>query len=449
MINILKRAESYLFSSTNHEQRKWDLLAVSFYGFLMLFLPFATFDWDSYVRWAEKIRVLGFANIYQHFEVNYMPLNVFAVQIWQMVCGWMGWPLNQYFQLIKIYPMIFDALTVLLLYRVARRYGASLLTVALLFLPNIAFQYNSFIWGQFDGVYTFFVLLSGFFVMRKQPVAAVTAFVLALNSKIQAVVFLPTLLAFLWLYVFQPQSNRVFKFAKTMGIGLGIGVVLQGLLLLPFTGNNPLQILELVIARSASLSTWVTFNADNFWTLLGVGSMTVSDKEVWIGLMTYHEWGYLLLALFTGLTFLPLGLSFLAGFSSVRTRFSRLHIPQVQLSQLPEAVVMQLFALVAYLQALGFFYFMTQMHERYSHPAILFAGLFALLSRKRFIFLLTCVAYVLNLEKVNLYWRHLIDLSGISWIGQLSAALFLTGLVLALASLYKLYLTQAGRNRAG
>lgn len=456
MIQIWRKLQNYLFEQESHVQRKWDALVVAFYAFLALFLPYSTFDWDSYVRWANQIRVLGLENIYHYQYVNYMPFNVFAIHLWQLLCASMNWDLVGYFQMIKIYPMIFDALTVLLLFRFAKRYQASLLTVAVLFLPNIAIQYNSFIWGQFDSVYAFFALLAGYFILKKQPTAALVAFVFAMNAKIQAIIFLPTLISFIWLFIFQPRKAAVkeslrtalFGFLEVLVKAAGIGVVLQFALLLPFRGTLPLKVLTLIVERSASLSTWVTFNADNFWTLIGVPSMKVSDVAIWQMGMSYHSWGLGLFVVASCLTFLPLLGLFLSGFQWFQSLFSRSHIPLVRPAQLGEKQVAQMFALVCYLQSLSFFFFLTQMHERYSHPTLVFAGLFAIISRKKTLFLITCLAYLINLEQVDLYWKHLIDLSKISWIGQLSAALFLIGLVLALASLYRLYLAQADRKRA-
>lgn len=446
MLSLIERLKTKIRDTYTHEQRKWDLLPILFFCFLIFFIPYSTFDWDSYVRWADKMREMTLSNIYMHSAVNYMPINIFGIYAWQLICGWLNWDLRSHFHFIKIFPMLFDVATVALLYRFAKKYSASLLTVAILFLPNLAFHYNSFVWGQFDGIYTFFVLLSAYFILNKRPIWAFLAFVLALNSKIQAVIFWPALISFVWLHIFQTEKRSVWTFAKTITVSTLFGLAIQILLFMPFTATSPFEIIRLVLARSVSLSTWVTFNADNFWTLIGVPSMTVSDTERWVGGITYHTWGYLLFVIATGLIFLPLLGYFLAYYFPKQLK--ALHVPAISFDKVPEQVLAQIFSLILYIQGLSFFYFLTQMHERYSHPAIVFAGLFAVLSRKKMIFILTCLAYVINLERIQRVWATTFDLSQISWIGQFSALLYLISLVLAFRYLYALYLDHSPRKRS-
>jgi Gpi18-like mannosyltransferase len=447
MISLLRRLKTHLIDPSLHEQRKWDLLVIGFYAFLMFFIPSQSFDWDSYVRWAEHIRLIGLENIYQYWAVNYMPINIFAIHLWQLFCESQGYVLNQWFHLLKIYPMLFDAATVLLLFRFAKRWKASLLTVAVLFLPNLAFQYNSFIWGQFDTIYTFFILLSLYCILKKQPLAAFLAFFLALNGKIQAIIFFPALVSFAWLYIYQGTKDAILRAGKTVGLGLVIAVIAQYVLLAPFRGTPPLMILDLIVSRSASLSTWITLNANNFWILIGVPSMALEDTTTWIAGQTYHTWGLWMFLASTVLTFLPLLISFGADIPALAGVLRKLKLSVVPVREWAVGRVIQLMALVCYLQAMSFFYFLTQMHERYSHPALAFAGLFALFSRRKAIFVLTCAAYLLNLEMVAQNWHQTFALDQISWIGQFSAALFLIALLLALRSLFGLYLGDIQQKR--
>lgn len=416
---------------------------MSFFCFLIFFIPYSTFDWYSYVVWAGQIRSIGFANIYHYHYVNYMPLNMYAINAWQAVCAWLQRDLTANVHFIKLYPMVFDTVTVMLLYRFARKYQASLLTVALLFLPNIAFQFNSFIWGQFDGVYTFFVLLSAHFVLKKQPIWAFVAFVLALNSKIQAIIFWPALISFVWLYIYHGQLSEGWKFLKTVLVSTMLGIGLQILLFAPFTGTSELGIIRLVLERSVSLSKWVTYNADNFWALLGVPSMVAVDTHAWVFGVSYRIWGYGLFTLVTAVAFLPVASYIMvAAFPRLSRKWK---LPTRTLHSLPEAVIVQLFALILYIQGLSFFFFLTQMHERYSHPTIVFAGLFAILSRQKIIFFVTCLAYFINLERVQKIWGATIDFNQISWISQFSGLLYLIGLLLAIKYLYNLFLTHSSQ----
>jgi hypothetical protein len=68
---------------------------------------------------------------------------------------------------------------------------------------------------------------------------------------------------------------------------------------------------------------------------------------------------------------------------------------------------------VSALISLGFFLFNTQMHERYVHPALLFSGLFALITGRCNVFFLITVGYLLNLEAVMRYMRYFDE----QWLG--------------------------------
>lgn len=56
--------------------------------------------------------------------------------------------------------------------------------------------------------------------------------------------------------------------------------------------------------------------------------------------------------------------------------------------------------LIASLIPLLFFYFNTQMHERYSHPAFIFLILYAVIQNKPLPSIIGCLAYLLNLDAV-------------------------------------------------
>ena len=62
------------------------------------------------------------------------------------------------------------------------------------YLLNIAVLYNTLVWGQVDEIMTFFVALSLYFLMRDQPRWAMISYLLAINLKLQSIVFLPLIL---------------------------------------------------------------------------------------------------------------------------------------------------------------------------------------------------------------------------------------------------------------
>ena len=65
-----------------------------------------------------------------------------------------------------------------------------------LFVPQIFL--NSAFWGQCDSIFTFFIVLSIFFLLKKQPLWATVAFAVSFSFKLQSIFFLPVLIL-LWL----------------------------------------------------------------------------------------------------------------------------------------------------------------------------------------------------------------------------------------------------------
>ena len=68
------------------------------------------------------------------------------------------------------------------------------------------------------------------------------------------------------------------------------------------------------------------------------------------------------------------------------------------------------------------------MHERYSHPAMIFMVVYAMISKNWGIALLGCAAYILNLEAV-MHFLQLDDYSGF-WIDRHFIAILFLGVIL-------------------
>jgi len=100
--------------------------------------------------------------------------------------------------------------------------------------------------------------------------------------------------------------------------------------------------------------------------------------------------------------------------------------------------------LSAFLCVLGFFFFNTQMHERYSHPAMLLAFLYGVLRRDYWLFGLTTLAYFLNMEAVLQFFS--LDYSAFYFQKMFVASLFLLTIVLGLYKLYKDYLSNTEKS---
>lgn len=297
---------------------------------------------------------------------------------------------------------------------------------------------TAFFWGQFDGVYTFFVLVSALLIIAKRPTWALLAFVLALNAKLQAIIFWPVLITFVWLHIFADQPQRWRQVAKTVVTSSLLGFGMTAILFSPFTGTELGQSLQLIWSRSVEMASWVTFNADNWWILMGVKSMDTVVTEPWLFGWSYHWWGYILYGSLMIVTLGPTLMVILRQWWPTRLpkRLAPL-LPSPR--QLSPTVMTEWLLWSLYLQALGFFFFLTLMHERYSHPAVVFAGVLAVLTRRLDILFLTSLAYFLNMEWVGGYFHPWLNLAAWSEVSMVAATLYLLALGIAIIRLYTFF----------
>ncbi len=97
---------------------------------------------------------------------------------------------------IKILSTLFDLGNSLMVYKILMlKYPNKKIPIfgAMLFLALPTIFLNSSFWGQADATYTFFVLISLYYLLQNRPLPAILAFGLAFAFKAQAVFFAPLL----------------------------------------------------------------------------------------------------------------------------------------------------------------------------------------------------------------------------------------------------------------
>jgi len=284
--------------------------------------------------------------------------------------------IEQHTYLIKCFTILFDFAGIgLSLY--VLRYKKGFVEIAAFLLLNIAYFYNTWAWGQVDSIFSFFAFAAILAALYQKVHLSTLSYLLALSFKVQAIIFLP-LLALLLV----PLMIRRFKL-KDYAQWLGLCFAFLLVMILPFWESRG-QVWE-AITGSVDRYPVLSMNAFNLWNILfpGQNLMEVSDAQIWFHL-TYKQWGLLLFCFFSGIVLLPLAIQALKMiFQKQSLRFS------------PNQVL-----LTGALIPLFFFFFNTQMHERYTHPIFLFLGLYAFRTRNLVPYFLFSVAYFLNLEKV-------------------------------------------------
>jgi hypothetical protein len=271
-------------------------------------------DLNTYKRWALLAGMNGVHTVYDERagegmhewrpgDYDYPPLYAYLLAPLGAVYGRLVPDAGESFEssktlgfLVKIPPLVFDALLALLLGSIAARYGLwrghrSWLGwgVGLLYLFQPAVLFDSGYWGQPDSIHVFFVILALTLILLRKPEWGWVAAALACLMKPLAVPFLPLL----------ALATTMRGGWRKLATG-GAAAIVTGLaVFLPFivTGRGGLAFGRLF--HDVDLMAYSSVNAHNLWWLLGPWR---SSREPWFGPFSRTHVG---LALF-GLAYLTI-----------------------------------------------------------------------------------------------------------------------------------------------
>lgn len=351
---------------------------------LLAFAPRISHPFDTYcfTTWAGFISSHSIGHAYLNPEFNYPPL--IAYPLWA-AGTFFGSIENfvRYFYYFKIFTLAFDFAAVLLIIKwLGRREHRP--GYVMLLLANPLFLYNTYCWGQVDGILAAFVLLSVYAVVIDNPILALVSIVLALNFKVQAIIFVPVLgLLIIWKLLYNWKVKQVV-------LAMAIAVLVQIIIVLPFILAGQLGNLVHVVLGSVGYFPVVSMNAYNIWYIvMHTDPMNFKDNTLLIAGLTYKQAGLLLFCIASFLILFPVFYGIIAN------KLKR------QYFQLSTEVILLMFAAIP----LMFFYFNTQMHERYSHPAIIFFAAYAVYTNRWHLLGLMLLAYGLNIEAILKYFN--------------------------------------------
>ena len=396
-------------------RKHWVIYALLF-ALLILLTPRAGLPADVvfWERWGVYIFKHGLGNIYQIKDNNYPPLFHYVLLLFGKLSGSVE-KLLHYRHFIKLFILPFDFASALLAAWIFapgdrnQRFIASLLL-----LGNLAFVYNTVVWEQVDGMFSCLVFGAVVLALRQRAAISMVCYLLALNTKTQAIIFLPPLLL-LWM----PLWRRA---PRTLLVGVCSAALVQLLVLAPFIWGgtqNSLGRIAHVVVHGVDFYPFVSMNAFNWWMAGFKGS--TPDTLRYAGL-TYKQWGLLSFALVSTIAMLPLA----------RATWNKLY-QRDAFSSKDYASLMLSFGLIPIIFTLC----NTQMHERYWHPALLFLASYGFLTGRYFLYGMFSVAYLLNLEVVMQYLG--LKKYGVAVFSSMfGASLFTLILAVGLFQLYRL-----------
>ncbi len=386
-------------------------LLVLFFALMLLLAPREpSYDQKGFINWAQHIRENGVGSAYRNVTVNHGPVLVSLIAIYSF---WAGTPerIERWIHQFKILLSVFDFAAIFLVMRLLARSQLNPF-LAFFIAVNPAFLYDTFLWGQVDIVGTLFSFAALLMALLGRATWSGIFFVLALNTKPLALVYL-LLLVMILIPTFI-RNRRVILYVL---IGM---IVTQVALLLPYL-DTPLGFLDAYL-RSLSSFPFVSVNAYNFWYLVDRNPLRLSPDILLIGQWSYRQVGTFLFLVTSSIALLPLAARCL-----VRT------FQQQKFLKHDYALVM----LSAGWVTLSFFYFSTMMHERYAYAVILFWGVYALLVGEFWLYALVSLAYLLNVEMV-FHALHIGPLSsGILHQPRFVAFLYFIALVWGMYKIYR------------
>ncbi len=345
----------------------------------LLILPRVYMDYDMgfWREWALYIHQHGLGNAYATGSpINYFPVYIYGLYIFDLLQGTEANIIHN-INSIKILFVCFDFLPVVVLCAFRQKI-LSFKIPYLFLLLNVAYIFNSMAWGQIDSIYTNLAFLA-IVTAVLYPVTGILLYLLALNTKQQAIEFLPIMAAVL-LY-----SVRNFK---TVIIAIVSFAALQALILIPFMNNGGITRILQFAANSVGLYHNLSISAFNIWYLITKGNpYFINDTDTYF-VLSYRAIGFILFSISALIVVVPL--------------LKRIWTIRKNNHPFDEYSYRLLFLSTGML-CLFFFYFNTQMHERYAHPIIIFFFFYGVASRNYKLFILASIPYFLSLDKCFSY----------------------------------------------
>jgi len=358
------------------KKSNWQIIfiAIIFVRVLLFIFPSFHIDMGTWEVWSYRLINLGFSNFYsKDFYTEYFPGFLYFLwligHIYHFLFPNLSFSSFQFEIVLKIVTTIFDLGTSLLIYKIVKRLKPKFAYLsAVLYFSNPAVIFNASIWGQIDGIYTFFLLLSSYLLIEKlKPIKSIFFSSIALVMKPQAIFFLPVLFSDL----IKNSKSRIFFYSIIFLIIFSLAQVF------PFFPLNPIQGFIQVTQRSINLYPYTSLFAFNFWGILGLHPWHL-DSQIFI--LSLKTWGIIMY-----------GLSLVA-----------ILLPILKKNKDKSQLLYLSFALSFF----SSFLFLTRMHERYLFPVLAFYLIYAIYKRKLLIiYFLISFIHFLNLWYVYYYYN--------------------------------------------
>jgi Gpi18-like mannosyltransferase len=239
------------------------LLLFSLLVKLLLFpLPGYKADLSTFAAWFNAAAEHGIRIFYNVVWSDYPPFNVYLFWIFGSLAKQLSPSGTNIVFFIKLLPNLFDTATALLIFAFVRKrldFKIALLATAL-YAFNPAVIFNAAVWGQYDAIYTFFLVLSLMLVLASRPKLSAVAFTIGLLTKPQSIALAP-LIVFL---IFKKYGWRRLLTSLLVAAATIFAVII------PFEWSNPIAFLTNIYFGAYSGYAYTSVNAFNIWAFGGI-----------------------------------------------------------------------------------------------------------------------------------------------------------------------------------
>jgi Gpi18-like mannosyltransferase len=341
-------------------------------------------DTNDFRIWSQTASSGGIRSFYANSTfIDYPPFNIYI--FWLIGTFAKAFSILNIDNWVKLAPNLFDLATATVIFLYLKKQTSFKMTIlgTALYAFNPATIYNAAVWGQFDAIYTFLLILSLVLALKGKPaysILSAVAFALGVLTKPQAIALAPLIALLIYERggLNKRKAQDLFANAwpklKILLVSIIAFTITVFIVILPFqwTNNNPISFLSKIYFGAYGGYAYTSINAFNLWGLFG---MWQSDAN-----------------------FFALGWAMFGALAVFVLYFvhKRLHSNEA----------LALFG--AFMLFFAFFMLPTRIHERYLFPAIsVLALMFPLLKKTRPLYigltvtLLVNQAYVLYGLKAN------------------------------------------------
>lgn len=336
-------------------------------------------DWEA---WSYRLVNVGLSNFYSaNYFVDYFPGYLYILwiigEVYHFIFPNLSFATFSFEVLIKSVTTLFDLGATFCIYKIVHKYNSKLASIsALLYLANPAVIFNSSIWGQIDGVFTFFLVYSCYLLTEiKKPLKSSFFYSIALLIKPQSLALYTVIIL---------QNFKSFK--KDILAVFFVTFITPIVLSTPFFINNPILGLFNLSTSSINIYPYSSLFAFNFWGIFGWWQ---NDNMIFLN-VSYKAWGIILYIIFLFSIIYPL----------IKNKLTS---PKLYFAYS--------------LSFLIFYLFLTRMHERYLFPFLAFILIAAIINKSKilvgFYFLISLIHFI-NLWYVYYYYNFIYNTTKIN-----------------------------------